>query len=57
MVSESIKEEVKSMKFKLVPHKFTPKGKSELCAYSIQDLEKTKQFQSMVGKLHRQKIV
>lgn len=42
MISETIKEEVKSMKFKFVPHRFTPKGKPELCAYSIKDLERTK---------------
>lgn len=38
MVSEAIREEVKSMKFRLVPHRFTPKGKPELCAYCIKDL-------------------
>ena len=55
MVSESIRQEVKSMKFKLVPHKFTPKGKSEICAYCIKDLQKSKQFQSMLAKLSKNK--
>lgn len=38
LVSESIREEVKNMKFRLDLHKFTPKGKNELSSYFIEDL-------------------
>ncbi|EAS02708.2 adenylate/guanylate cyclase domain protein (macronuclear) [Tetrahymena thermophila SB210] len=57
LVSESIKEEVKSMKFKLVPHKFTPKGKAELCAYFIKDLQTSAIFHSALGKINRNKLL
>ncbi|KAL4448656.1 hypothetical protein ABPG74_012745 [Tetrahymena malaccensis] len=57
LVSESIKEEVKSMKYRLVPHKFTPKGKSELCAYFIKDLVTSAIFHSALGKINKNKLL